>query len=151
MRTILVIDDDAGARELIVHQLKPTGCRLIEAENGIEGIRKSLNYPPFARLIQLKISGRDKNETARHADAVGKECAMLLRNNNDYTNKIEVLGPIESPIQKIAGKYRWQILLKGKRVAGLHAFLHRLLSDHPFILTSKNVNVVIDVDPVFMM
>ena len=53
MRSILVIDDDAGARELIIHQLKPTGYNLIEAENGIEGIRKALNHHPFLITVDV--------------------------------------------------------------------------------------------------
>ena len=53
MRSILIIDDDADARELIIHQLKSTGCQLIEAENGIEGIRKALNYHPFLITVDV--------------------------------------------------------------------------------------------------
>jgi len=53
MRSILIIDDDADARELIIHLLKPTGCELIEAENGIEGIRKALNHHPFLITVDV--------------------------------------------------------------------------------------------------
>ena len=53
MRTILVIDDDSDARELIIHLLKPTGCHLIAAENGIEGIRKALNHHPFLITVDV--------------------------------------------------------------------------------------------------
>lgn len=46
MRTILVIDDDEDARNLIAHILEPTKYSIIQAKNGIEGIRKSLVYHP---------------------------------------------------------------------------------------------------------
>ena len=31
------------------------------------GFRKALNYPPFSRMIQLKISGKDKLKTRDEA------------------------------------------------------------------------------------
>jgi CheY-like chemotaxis protein len=46
MRTILVIEDDRDTRLLIAHILKPTGYRIVQAENGIEGIRLFLSLHP---------------------------------------------------------------------------------------------------------
>jgi primosomal protein N' (replication factor Y) len=61
------------------------------------------------------------------------------------------LGPIEAPLFKIAKKYRWQILLKGLEVRSLHRFLHNLWFENRATIDRRDVKVVLDVDPIFMM
>ncbi|MBW1815364.1 MAG: hypothetical protein JRJ39_17495, partial [Deltaproteobacteria bacterium] len=33
--------------------------------------RKALNYPPFSRIIHVRISGKDKNKTRRYTQELG--------------------------------------------------------------------------------
>jgi len=113
--------------------------------------RKSLNYPPFSRIVQLKISGRDKDKTKRHAGIVGNLCIFVRKNNNSLFNSVEILGPVEAPITRIARHYRWQILLKCSNVKLLHKFVDQMLFDNIKIFTNPGVKVVVDVDPFFMM
>ena len=113
--------------------------------------RKALNYPPFSRMIQLKITGRDKEKTGEHALAVGDLCHALQRKDKSFLQSVEVLGPIEAPIPRIAKQYRWQILLKGLSVKPLHQFVRRLLFENRSVLNNRYVKVVADVDPFFIM
>ncbi len=114
--------------------------------------RKALNYPPFSRMIQLKISGKDKTQTKNHAHIIGKICGRLLKRHTHFSKSIDILGPIEAPLLKIANHYRWQILLKGKDTVRLHEFVHQLIfKNMPKKNQSGNVRVVVDVDPFFMM
>ncbi|MFH2133157.1 MAG: response regulator [bacterium] len=46
MRTILIIDDEKDSRELIARLLAPLECRIIQAANGIEGVRMALSFHP---------------------------------------------------------------------------------------------------------
>jgi primosomal protein N' (replication factor Y) len=64
---------------------------------------------------------------------------------------LEILGPVEAPLYRIAGKYRWQILVKGLEVQPLHRFLHDLWLVNKAKISRRDVTVVLDVDPVFMM
>nr|MBC8361760.1 primosomal protein N' [Candidatus Desulfatibia profunda] len=113
--------------------------------------RKALYYPPFSRMIQLKISGKDKQKTRQHALAVGDLCREVQKSDSVFRNNVEILGPIEAPLAKIASHYRWQILLKGLKVSPLHRFLHKLMFENKAIINSRSVRVVVDVDPFFMM
>lgn len=115
------------------------------------GFRKSLNYPPFSRVAQIKISGKNKEKTRQHAQTVGDLCNTLKQKNPSLSKSLEILGPIEAPIFKIAKNYRWQILLKGLEVKSLHRFLHRLWLENRAIINRRDVRVVLDVDPIFMM
>ena len=64
---------------------------------------------------------------------------------------LEIMGPIEAPLTKIAKRYRWQILLKGVSVKALHKFIGQLLSQNPRMFNNYRVRVAIDVDPISIM
>ncbi|MBT4363976.1 MAG: primosomal protein N' [Desulfobacterales bacterium] len=113
--------------------------------------RKALNFPPFSRIIQLKISGRDKNKTKLHAHAVGELCNNLKTKYKDFQKTIEILGPVEAPLVKIANRYRWQILLKGPVTGQLHRFAEILVLENNSQINNPHVRLAVDVDPFFMM
>jgi len=113
--------------------------------------RNELNYPPFSRMVQLKIFGKDREKTESHALKMGDVCQGLKKTNRSYSKFVEILGPIEAPLQRIAKQYRWQILLKSLNVKTLHGFIRQLLFKNAVLFSSRQVKVVIDVDPFFMM
>ncbi len=115
------------------------------------GFRKALNYPPISRMIQLKISGKNKEKTRRHAHAVGELCRIVHAGNQSFLKAVEILGPIEASIPRIASRYRWQILLKGMGVKPLHQFMRGVLLKNNAYFNDRYVKVVVDVDPFFMM
>ncbi len=115
------------------------------------GFRKALKYPPYSRMIQLKISGKDPQVTENHARLLGDRCRVLKANKATDFRSIEIMGPIEASLTRIAGRYRWQVLLKGQNSRGLHQFVNQLLSENPSVFTRQAVMVAIDVDPLFMM
>ncbi|MCK5507314.1 MAG: primosomal protein N', partial [Desulfobacterales bacterium] len=113
--------------------------------------RKSLKYPPFSRMVQIKISGNDKEKTRQHALAVGNLCNTLKNNNKSFIKSIEVLGPIEAPLHKIAKQYRWQILLKSLSVRELHSLIHLMMFKNSSKFYKHKIKIVVDMDPFFMM
>jgi primosomal protein N' (replication factor Y) len=113
--------------------------------------RKALKYPPFSRMIQLKISGKDKLKTRDQATRLGDLCRTLKTTHPSLYGSVEIMGPIEASLAKIAKRYRWQILLKGVSVKALHKFISQLLSQNPRAFNNYRVRVVIDVDPVTIM
>lgn len=113
--------------------------------------RKALNYPPFSRMIQLKITGSDREKTVCHAKNIGKLCRELKKTNRSYETYVKILGPIEAPIPMIAKKHRWQIFLKSARVKPLQRFVRELLFKNSSTIKKNHVKVTADVDPFFMM
>ena len=113
--------------------------------------RRALKYPPFSRIIQLKIAGRDKRQTETHARSLGEVCRRLGQQDDVLRKSVEVMGPIEAALARIAGKYRWQILLKGQRAGTLHRFVWRVMRENPALFNRRGVTVAVDVDPFFMM
>jgi primosomal protein N' (replication factor Y) len=115
------------------------------------GFRNALKYPPFSRLVQFKISGKNSPETKNHAYILGDLCQSLKASHSPLYQSVDILGPIEASLTRIARRYRWQILLKGINTRMLHQFIDQLMSDHATVFNRHQVQVAIDVDPFFMM
>ena len=113
--------------------------------------RKALAYPPFSRMIQLKISGKDPRETEKHAYVLGDSCQNLKANQTAHFQSVEIMGPIESSLTRIAQRYRWQILLKSSNAGALHRFINQLMAESHKAFSHRRVQVGIDVDPIFLM
>jgi primosomal protein N' (replication factor Y) len=113
--------------------------------------RKALSYPPYSRMVQLKISGKDPHETENHARLLGDLCRRLKSHPSEDYQHVEVMGPIEASLTRVAGRFRWQVLLKGLTANVLHQFTNRLMSENPKVFARHPVQVTIDVDPYFMM
>ncbi len=113
--------------------------------------RKALEYPPFSRMLQIKISGKNKDKTRVHADASGRLCRRLFACDDPKCRAVEILGPIEAPLSKVAGRYRWQILLKSSSASSLQHFIRRLVFENTAHFNNRDVQTAIDVDPLFMM
>jgi primosomal protein N' (replication factor Y) len=99
--------------------------------------RAALNYPPFGKLILIKLSGIEQAEVQQTAEIMADECANLVGSN------WEILGPAPASIMRIARRYRWHIVLKSTSQEKLElSELNRLRS-----LCSQSVSITIDVDP----
>jgi primosomal protein N' (replication factor Y) len=68
-----------------------------------------------------------------------------------YQKGIEILGPSTAPFAKMKGKFRWQMLAKGKSPQLLHQFAQELAIRLEAQTKEKGVNLDIDVDPVFIL
>jgi primosomal protein N' (replication factor Y) len=108
--------------------------------------RKALMYPPYTRMIQLKISGKDEHKTGAHAQLI----AEVLNRLNPRDKDVRILGPIEAAIQRISGRFRWQILIKSVSAGCINKMVSAMLAD-PEISRVKSVAIGVDVDPYFLM
>jgi primosomal protein N' (replication factor Y) len=115
------------------------------------GFRKDLGYPPYARLTQILITGKNKDRTARYAKDLGKLARKAQSENRLFSKNVQVLGPVSAPLARIKQQYRWQILLKGKTVEALHGLVTTLSAKMESKLPRRDVRVVFDIDPVNML
>ncbi|OGP96245.1 MAG: primosomal protein N', partial [Deltaproteobacteria bacterium RBG_16_47_11] len=111
--------------------------------------RKALEYPPFSRFINFRLVGNGEKRTKGMAEEMGRIGQSLLK--NAHGKEIEILGPSTAPFAKMRGKFRWQMLAKGKSPQLLHQFAKELSSRMDVQLKGKGVDLDIDVDPVFIL
>jgi primosomal protein N' (replication factor Y) len=115
------------------------------------GSRKALDYPPFSRMVQFKISSRDRSKGSRQAEKMGHLAREIILANASFRKTIQVFGPLESPLPRIATRYRWQMLFKGLHLSHLRNFIQQLLFESQTDRPRRDVTVAVDVDPFFMM
>jgi primosomal protein N' (replication factor Y) len=108
-----------------------------------------LDYPPFSRLINFKLVGNSEKRTKAVSEEMGEIGRGLQKRG--YGKGIEILGPSAAPFTKIRGKYRWQMLAKGKSPKILHQFAKALALKLDEVTKGKGINLEIDVDPVFIL
>lgn len=110
--------------------------------------RKELDYPPFSRLVNIRVSGKRKEDVQTQAVALGKRCRTLIQRNGSGYDSLEVLGPTAAPWEKLKGKYRWHMLVKGTDREALNRFTHHLVESVIPRMRKSGVIVGIDIDPV---
>ena len=109
-------------------------------------LRKDLAYPPFSRMINLLVSGTGKELVEKGAALLGQRAARIA-SGIDFKGRLSVIGPMEAPLAKVRGRYRWQLLVRGKQVRALHAYVRQLVegADIP------GCEIRVDVDPMNFM
>jgi len=104
--------------------------------------RKKFSYPPYFRLINLRLKHRDQHVLNRAA----KDLAMDLR--ADLGKR--VLGPEYPLVSRIQNWYIKQILVKierGTNVAGIKDLIRKKIEDLQKMPAYRQVKVLADVDP----
>lgn len=110
--------------------------------------RKELNYPPWGRFIGIRFKGKVEERVA--------QAAHTFVNYVQPDNFFECLGPISSPLSKIKGMYRYQIMFRGNKSMdpsgkNLRKRVKRGLNDFYEKTRFPNVRISVDVDPIDMM
>ncbi|MGB3693692.1 MAG: primosomal protein N', partial [Spirulinaceae cyanobacterium] len=102
--------------------------------------RQDCNYPPYGRLILLKLKGLSPLDVAKTAEAIANSCEQLS------TSNYEILGPAPARIMRVARRHHWQILLKFPPEAEVDVSKLIQLRN----LCPQGVSLTINVDPLSM-
>ncbi len=109
--------------------------------------RQALNYPPYGRLILLRLSSLDPIQVQNTAQII----ATFLSDKEGF----EILGPAPASILRVANRYRWQILLKfdPDALPNLPDWpeVRTACSSASLSLSPASVSLTIDVDPINIM
>ena len=104
--------------------------------------RRKFRYPPFYRLILLKVKHRDPEMVNKAASALASKLRKIFGNN--------VLGPEYPPVARIMNQYLKHILVKVEvesSIVSAKSKLAFILEEFYRIKEFHPVNVLIDVDP----
>ena len=110
--------------------------------------RRVLGYPPYSRLVSLRLDARDANAVESRAQALAG--TLRARASALGLEPGAVLGPAAPPIERLRGRHRRQILLRNADVRALRALArHARAEEHA--LRRAHVRLAIDVDPYSML
>jgi primosomal protein N' (replication factor Y) len=109
--------------------------------------RRVLGYPPFCRLINLRVDGVDEAAVERATEGL----ARRLRRQAAAGGLPEdaVLGPAPPAIARLRGRHRRQVLLRAADVPRLRALARSAQTEHA-ALRAAGIRLAIDVDPYSM-
>jgi primosomal protein N' (replication factor Y) len=104
--------------------------------------RRGLAYPPFARLLAVRVEGSDEG-ARRSAEALAHAARPALGPG------MALIGPAPAAIERIRGKSRWHLLVRAQDHAALmrvHRALARVAHRPP-----GGASIRFDMDPYSMM
>lgn len=113
--------------------------------------RESLGYPPYSRMVQIRLSGKDRRAVQELAESTGMFIHERIMESRTDFEHLEILGPIEAPIPKLADRYRWQILLKSVRQRPLQKMAGMIVNASFSNLKKDGVRITLDIDPYYLM
>ena len=110
--------------------------------------RKSVFYPPFCRMINLRMSGTDESATRETALQVGAVARSMLAENPHLSAGLEILGPSQAPLSRLRGRFRFHFFLRSSKVTALLGFTGDLVRRARPLLSAKRIGLEVDVDPI---
>ncbi len=106
-------------------------------------LRKSLDQPPFTRLVSIRMSGMKEEMTRIFTEKARRTAEKLTR--PFPPGELRVLGPSEAPIYKMKNRFRWQMILASRNIAVLRKY-SRVLYDS-LKNDAEGINLTLDIDP----
>jgi primosomal protein N' (replication factor Y) len=103
--------------------------------------RQEVGLPPFSHLALIRAEGHKFEQVLQFlSDLVPKQRLA----------GIQLLGPLPAPLERIAGKFRYQLHIQAESRNVLHHYLAQLsdyINSHPL---ANRIRWSIDVDPIDM-
>ena len=104
-------------------------------------IRKQLKYPPYYFLCNIRISGKD-------ALYIYEESCKIKRSLDRNLKDIIILGPSTCSLYKINNIFRYNIIIKYRKVDGLYEVLDKIIEHYK---ANSKIKIDIDFNPSQMM
>ena len=100
-------------------------------------LREKNKLPPYIRLVSLIISSKDRT--------LSLQGAREIKTKLNEINKIEVLGPVDSPILKIKKNFRSRLLIRFDNQFLMQKKINNVLNR---LKISPKIKLTVDVDPI---
>lgn len=104
-------------------------------------LRRALQYPPFARWVRLTLSAVRSDAAREAGETLAAQCRRL-------PEQVRCAGPMPCPVERLAGRYRFEIVLRDATGKHLPWLLEPLLAS---VKLASTVRLKVDVDPLDMM
>jgi len=100
--------------------------------------RRQASFPPFAYMVIIRCESIQKNYGVDFLN----ECRQSLNFEG-----VDLFGPLPAPMERRAGRYRWQLILLSNERKKLHGVLKHWVPGISKLKTASKVRWSIDVDP----
>ncbi|NPA57709.1 MAG: response regulator [Aquificae bacterium] len=100
MKKVLIIDDNEQNRLLVKLVLEQNGYQVIEAESGVDGIRKAIDHLPDLIILDImmpQVSGWEVMEVLKENTAT-KKIPVVVLTALDQIGDLEADGYLQKPL-----------------------------------------------------
>jgi primosomal protein N' (replication factor Y) len=104
--------------------------------------RRAFFYPPFSDLASVLVSSPDREKAEEAANEIGRSLAAASRGRS-----VRLSGPAPAPLERLQGKWRFQILVRAAERPLILSVLEEAIPDRP----PAGAQVAVDVDPQDLM
>lgn len=109
--------------------------------------RKERRYPPFTHVIRVMLLHEKEDRVIKAAHSLTEYLRLGILDSEIGYNDLVILGPAPAVLSRLKNKFRWQVLVKGKRLEPLRGFLHQGVQKYAQDSSSQGVQLNIEVDP----
>ncbi len=110
--------------------------------------REQTSYPPYAYFALFRAESPDFNAAATLLNQTATIARQFIQQQN--LSQVEVFSPIPSPMEKLAGRFRLQLLIRSQIRKQLHQLLGPLSLSVEAQKAPRSVRWSLDVDPMDM-
>jgi primosomal protein N' (replication factor Y) len=102
--------------------------------------RAAANWPPYARIALWRAEANTKSTAAAFLTRLRREALP-------HAAGVSVLGPTTHPLERVGGRYRYQLLFQSEQRGPLHALIDVCLDALRTWPETRRVRWALDVDP----
>src|SRR5690606_24124456 len=113
--------------------------------------RHIAKMPPFSFIALLRAEAVDFHKVELFLEEARHCAEALLPVQDAQASTVRLLGPLPSPMERRAGRYRMQVQLQADQRKPLQVLLGRLAPTLEALRSARAVRWSIDVDPVDMI
>ncbi|MFT4672356.1 MAG: primosomal protein N' (replication factor Y), partial [Pseudohongiellaceae bacterium] len=106
--------------------------------------RNASHMPPYSHLALVRAESTDFSSALKFLTDAATRANQLIQANS---LQVQTMGPTPAPMEKRAGRYRLQLLLKTTSRSQLHRLLSQLVPNLELIRLDSKSRWSLDVDP----
>ncbi len=110
--------------------------------------REQAGYPPFGYFALFRSESVSLDLSRAFLEQIAQTGRQLAASN--HLEDVQIFSPVPSPMEKLSGRFRLQLLVRSQNRARLHQLLSLLTPQAQFLKRPASVRWSLDVDPMDM-
>ena len=113
--------------------------------------RELTSWPPYVYIALLRAESTEKTAAGQFLGEVRQGINKQVSVHAEIKSHLSVLGPAHAPMERLAGRYRSQLLILSKERKPLHRVLAWLRPSLEALPSARKIRWSLDVDPYDML
>lgn len=106
-------------------------------------MRQLCSSPPIKKIILIFFNGKNQGEVIKESSA---QTQRLVDMAKAHFNKVEILGPRPSMVEKKVNKFTWSLMIRSDDINQLHNVVNTFEKTY---IPPNSISLKIDVDPYY--